>query len=199
MGSSYRVNRRKSSFSASGVNMAALAAAVNDASLDHLTQRVQNRPVSSNDGGRLLAESHVSTARGPLHTPPLESWSNVDLKTRSSEMLEGPPLSSLLSLDRSANRIKARRASEGSRLTRGERRRSANGELRCETCGKGYKHGSCLTKHLLVPFNVFLTLLNIHPNIVFFWVLIMNVHRLTLFSQLGAHSRVEHNLQASDI
>lgn len=40
-----------------------------------------------------------------------------------------------------------RRASEGSHLIKGEGKRSAT-ELRCDTCGKGYKHSSCLTKHL---------------------------------------------------
>ena len=44
---------------------------------------------------------------------------------------------------------RARRASEGSYLTKGETKRSS-GELRCEKCGKGYKHSSCLTKHLSV-------------------------------------------------
>lgn len=40
-----------------------------------------------------------------------------------------------------------RRASEGSHLTKGKK---SGGDLRCETCGKGYKHSSCLTKHLYV-------------------------------------------------
>lgn len=44
---------------------------------------------------------------------------------------------------------RARRASEGAHLSKSEGKRSS-GELRCEKCGKGYKHSSCLTKHLLV-------------------------------------------------
>ena len=44
---------------------------------------------------------------------------------------------------------KARRASEGAYLSKSERKRTS-GDIRCETCGKGYKHSSCLTKHLLV-------------------------------------------------
>lgn len=47
------------------------------------------------------------------------------------------------------SKARARRASEGSHLSRNEGKKS-NGELRCEKCGKGYKHSSCLTKHLLV-------------------------------------------------
>ena len=44
---------------------------------------------------------------------------------------------------------RSRRASEGSHLIKGEGKRSAT-ELKCDRCGKGYKHGSCLTKHMCV-------------------------------------------------
>lgn len=47
------------------------------------------------------------------------------------------------------SKARARRASEGSYLTKGEGKRSSS-ELRCDKCGKGYKHSSCLTKHLSV-------------------------------------------------
>ena len=40
-----------------------------------------------------------------------------------------------------------RRASEGSHLIKGDKK---SGDLRCDTCGKGYKHSSCLTKHMYV-------------------------------------------------
>ncbi|KAL8840129.1 MAG: hypothetical protein Q9170_001477 [Blastenia crenularia] len=44
-------------------------------------------------------------------------------------------------------KARARRASEGAHLAKSEGKR-ASGELRCDQCGKGYKHSSCLTKHL---------------------------------------------------
>lgn len=50
----------------------------------------------------------------------------------------------------SASKARTRRASEGAYLSKGEGKR-ASGELRCEKCGKGYKHSSCLTKHRSVP------------------------------------------------
>ncbi|OAL63488.1 hypothetical protein A7C99_5884 [Trichophyton rubrum] len=42
---------------------------------------------------------------------------------------------------------RSRRASEGSHLMKGEGKRSLV-ELKCDRCGKGYKHSSCLTKHM---------------------------------------------------
>lgn len=44
---------------------------------------------------------------------------------------------------------RSRRASEGSHLIRGEGKRVPI-EVKCERCGKGYKHSSCLTKHMCV-------------------------------------------------
>lgn len=43
-----------------------------------------------------------------------------------------------------------RRASEGSHLIKSEGKRAVVPELRCDLCGKGYKHGSCLSKHMCV-------------------------------------------------
>lgn len=50
---------------------------------------------------------------------------------------------------RSMSRARLRRASEGALLSKHESKR-ASSELKCEKCGKGYKHSSCLTKHLSV-------------------------------------------------
>ncbi|KAM5430751.1 hypothetical protein McanMca71_005173 [Microsporum canis] len=44
-------------------------------------------------------------------------------------------------------RHRSRRASEGSHLMKAEGKRSLV-ELKCDRCGKGYKHSSCLTKHM---------------------------------------------------
>jgi len=45
----------------------------------------------------------------------------------------------------SFNKQRARRASEGQSTKDGKKN-----ELKCDKCGKGYKHSSCLTKHLFV-------------------------------------------------
>ena len=48
-----------------------------------------------------------------------------------------------------STKVRNRRASDGAYLNESKGKR-VSGELKCETCGKGYKHSSCLTKHLLV-------------------------------------------------
>jgi hypothetical protein len=45
---------------------------------------------------------------------------------------------------------RTRRASEGQHLVK-DGKKSNSGDLKCEKCGKGYKHSSCLSKHLFVP------------------------------------------------
>lgn len=52
--------------------------------------------------------------------------------------------------DSNAQKARIRRASDGQPLIK-EGRKSNRVEVRCETCGKGYKHSSCLIKHRLVP------------------------------------------------
>lgn len=130
----YRVNRRKSSASTAGLNVGALAAAARDA------------PVDSH--GRVKAEHVESLSKSPLTRPGWDAKDGSATRKTSSALVDGPPLSSMADKGGKGGR---RRASEGTRLGRGERRRSAAaGELRCEKCGKGYKHGSCLQKHKCV-------------------------------------------------
>lgn len=96
---------------------------------------------------QLQSTRPVSQGDVALKTSPLTGTSAGN---RSSGVLEdGPSLSSMLAADRpGSNKARMRRASEGNRLARAERRRSTTSELRCDKCGKSYKHGSCLTKHL---------------------------------------------------
>lgn len=61
----------------------------------------------------------------------------------SSAVVDGPSLSSFQANDK---KLKMRRASDGTHLSKKDK--AASGELKCEHCGKAYKHGSCLTKHL---------------------------------------------------
>ncbi|KAI9721862.1 MAG: hypothetical protein M1828_004957 [Chrysothrix sp. TS-e1954] len=112
--------------------MAALAAAAREVSLDQSRQLKSARPLSQSEAvskASLLGSSASNRNSGAL--------------------IDGPSLSTMLGAERAgSSKPRVRRASEGSRLSRGERRRSTVGELRCDKCGKSYKHGSCLTKHL---------------------------------------------------
>jgi len=60
-----------------------------------------------------------------------------------SAVVDGPALSSFQGMDKTKNRM--RRASDGTKLSKKEK--AAAGDLKCEDCGKAYKHGSCLVKH----------------------------------------------------
>lgn len=69
---------------------------------------------------------------------------------RRSAINDGNPSLSGPQTSRNSTRARSRRASEGSPLLKSERRRESGTELRCETCGKAYKHSGCLTKHMFV-------------------------------------------------
>lgn len=63
--------------------------------------------------------------------------------------------------DLGENGMKVRRASDGQPLSK-DGKKSNRPDLRCEKCGKGYKHSSCLTKHLFVP--IFLPVFSSSPQ-----------------------------------
>jgi hypothetical protein len=99
-------------------------------------------------GSRKAAESQSMSARPSMHsyfngssTTSGSGQDNDALEDNSHDEDVAPSNKGMSSKSRN------RRASEGSYLVKGEGKRSAS-ELRCDTCGKGYKHSSCLTKHL---------------------------------------------------
>jgi len=66
----------------------------------------------------------------------------------ASEVLDDGSLDGEIPLHKSlSTKNRNRRASEGSHLIKGGGKRVTS-EVRCDTCGKGYKHSSCLTKHM---------------------------------------------------
>lgn len=98
-------------------------------------------------GSRKMTESQSMTTRPSMHayfngsSGAAAGQDNDALEDNSHD--EDTPTSSKNLKSRN------RRASEGSHLIKGEGKKSAS-DLRCDTCGKGYKHSSCLTKHLYV-------------------------------------------------
>lgn len=132
-----RISRRKSSTFSPAARPATIGAAVESAVAD----------------GSIAIKRRSSTARAALaslnegmpsslphnHTVPEEG-----VLSSSSAVVDGPSLSSFQATEKA--KLKMRRASDGTRLTKKEK--AATGELKCEHCGKAYKHGSCLNKHL---------------------------------------------------
>lgn len=133
---------------ASAVNSAAaIAAALQDEGHKSSNRRSFNL---KSTGGRGLESNRDTSSSGDRW--PLGNGYGNDEHARGQAMHDDSAVADdfLPTEDvSSSSKIKARRASEGSYLTKGEGKRTS-GELRCEKCGKGYKHSSCLTKHLSV-------------------------------------------------
>ena len=154
---SHRVTRRKSMTSSVSNNAAAFKAAINSGGSIQGTLGQKNRrsmPVKPSGSNR---------AMDPMSVDNDDNWGdknivlgNIDKTDNRNpacgNVMGGTAVSDGHSLSERGDpgcKARIRRASEGAHLTRGESKRTS-GELRCEKCGKGYKHSSCLTKHLSV-------------------------------------------------
>jgi hypothetical protein len=133
-----RIGRRKSSSFAPG-NAAAIEAAVENGVADGSVS-INNRR-NSKAALNMLSESEQTPM--PSSLPHQASTPNRGGGLAGNALTDGPPLSSFPAVDKSKAK---RRASDGTALTKKEK--AATGELKCEHCGKAYKHGSCLNKHL---------------------------------------------------
>ncbi|KAB8232923.1 putative C2H2 finger domain protein [Aspergillus alliaceus] len=149
----HRVTRRKSVTTAAAANAAAVAVA---ASMKDSVGESAGVPMSSHRRGsrKGLESSSVGAPSGfgsyfsrsmnsPSHEPPVARKTSPNHSSDASS-------TTLTAVDENKsanNKNRNRRASEGSHLVKGEGKRSMT-ELRCDRCGKGYKHGSCLSKHM---------------------------------------------------
>jgi hypothetical protein len=114
----HRVTRRKSTTLSAAPSAQAISQAIN---IDQSqSQSAARRPAASRTG--LGSLSHASYPSPPNSLPQGD-------KTSEDKKL-----------------LKIRRGSDATVLTK--KKSASGGELKCETCGKGYKHSSCLTKHL---------------------------------------------------
>jgi hypothetical protein len=147
----HRVTRRKSNASVAVGNIAALAAAakgMTGAPLDHSAARRLAKPASVFRGPSLNSEpSMACSVPSNVSVFAPGSYNNA---AKTEAIVDGPPLASMPEHEKGNSKSRIRRASEGSRLSKGDGKRTSGNELRCEKCGKGYKHSSCLTKHLSV-------------------------------------------------
>lgn len=128
--------------------MAAAAKGMAGAPLEANGSRRMSKPASQFRGPHLsLTPSMASSVpnNGSAFPP-----SGFHAAAKTEAITDGPPLAVMPEHEKGNSKSRARRASEGSRLAKGEGKRTSGSELRCEKCGKGYKHSSCLTKHLSV-------------------------------------------------
>jgi hypothetical protein len=141
----HRVSRRKST-SASNASGAAVSAALQavEHSPDASTGPAGKKPGKAQTKAALAASLPTSSGFeaqfGGLSLPKSPTGIQEDREEDDYSAADGKP----------ASKVRMRRASEGTpRLFQGGRR-PAGSELKCEVCGKAYKHSSCLHKHKLV-------------------------------------------------
>jgi hypothetical protein len=156
---SHRVTRRKS-VSSNASNVAAMVAAVREA-----TDSSLGMPISSRRNTMSKGASARAAAVGSLPSPPASLLSHRIRLTSSGKSDRGE---SAIDDDQNDDmedeeetdfkQSRMRRASEGQHLMK-DGKKANGGDLKCDKCGKGYKHSSCLSKHLFVP-----TLLSCMPH-----------------------------------
>lgn len=168
----HRITRRKS-MSANTANFAAVAQAASEAVQLSSTAvgvglagggaaglgKLQEGGVDNNEGlsGYPSPPSSLPNP-GPLSNAAATSDGIQQLRKNGTALLSGSAIADGHAPEVSRG-ARSRRASEGAgalgAVGKIGRMRSGS-ELKCEKCGKGYKHSSCLTKHLFVfPLRVF--------------------------------------------
>jgi hypothetical protein len=111
--------------------------------------RRPSKSTSAFRGPNLVGNYVAMGSSVPVDGSPFSPGSYGAGGNAEAAVTDGPPLATMQDNERGASKSRVRRASEGSRL-KGEGKRASGSELKCEKCGKGYKHSSCLTKHLSV-------------------------------------------------
>ncbi|KAF1938578.1 hypothetical protein EJ02DRAFT_19970 [Clathrospora elynae] len=148
----HRVTRRKSMSTTAPSNVAAMAAAakgMTGAPLEggNSGLRRSSKPPAQFRGPGMALNSTMASSM-PGNGSPFGPSSYGAAAAKSEALTDGPTLATMLEQDKASSKSRNRRASEGSRLSKGDGKRTSGSDLRCEKCGKGYKHSSCLTKHL---------------------------------------------------
>lgn len=157
MNANHRVTRRKSVTTTAAANAAAAVAASLGDSPDSTGiampahRRGSRKGLESSSVGATSAfGSYLSrSVNSPNRDSPVARKASPNQAQDGSQMAHTAVDGSAPSDKPISTKNRNRRASEGGHLVKGEGKGSRP-ELRCDRCGKGYKHGSCLSKHMCV-------------------------------------------------
>lgn len=137
---------------------------------------ITNRRNTMSKGSRSAVGSLPSPpASLPSHRIRLTSGGKFD---QSESAIDDDPIDEDMDEEEETEfkQSRMRRASDGQPLGK-DRKKSSGGDLKCDKCGKGYKHSSCLTKHL-----------HVSPGLIFRRIM------LTILWQMGAYTRMDADL-----
>lgn len=140
------MTRRKSVSSNAASNVAAMVAAVRESGDNSSGMPISGRRNTMSKGARSAVGSLPSPpASLPSHRIRLTSSGKLD---RSESAIDDDQNDEDMDDEEESEfkKSRTRRASEGQHLMK-ESKKGSGGDLKCEQCGKGYKHSSCLSKH----------------------------------------------------
>jgi hypothetical protein len=137
-----------------GANVAAVAAALQESG-----DMAMPLPIAINGRRNTISKNGLSRSAivGSLPSPPASLPTHrFAVENRTAGVQESAIDDELNDIsgddaESALQKARVRRASDGQPLVKEGGRKNSRPELRCEKCGKGYKHSSCLNKHLFVP------------------------------------------------
>ncbi|KAL1873458.1 hypothetical protein VTK73DRAFT_956 [Phialemonium thermophilum] len=149
LNANHRVTRRKS-MTNTAANVAAVAAALHEAGDKAMPLPIsmtsRRHTISRNGLSRSAIANGLPSPPASLPTSKFVEGGQSGANMGDSAIDDDPNDMSTDEGDLALQKARIRRASDGQPL--GKEGRKNRPELRCEKCGKGYKHSSCLTKHL---------------------------------------------------
>ncbi|KAJ8065209.1 hypothetical protein OCU04_005914 [Sclerotinia nivalis] len=144
---SSRVTRRKS-VSANVSNVDAILAAAKEVGDNPLAMPISTRRATmSKNASRSGPMGSLPSPPSSLPTHRMRLNSAVKSERGESAIDDDNNDEEMEDEDDDFTKSRLRRASEGSQLLKDGKKANAN-DLKCDKCGKGYKHSSCLSKHL---------------------------------------------------
>lgn len=203
LNANHRVTRRKS-MTNTAANAAAMAAAIREVGGDKVTPiAVSSRRNTASKSAAARAAIVGSLPSPPASLPTQKFHLDGKMDVNENAIEDEPNNASGDEGENNTQKARMRRASDGQPLVKEGSRKFNRVELKCETCGKGYKHSSCLTKHLFVPFPIpripvlqFLSRVSRSERRTWYHQCSNRASVDSFSGQVGTHSRVVFDFQA---